>query len=235
MANSEKDKRSKNFYSTSYGERRKKRHRKGQTRMNILMVLLVLIVLVWIFLPHPTGEPPPSEFDERTREFPEVETTIPGPGGASEETRTAAAIPPEDMVPNPFLEAYIDQELRAGPYRFEITYPNKEAGLKEQADGTHLFRLAGRLYLTAAEEEMPVEEEAADLTFRVQFFSNKTEEYEKFQPIFTEDLSFQVEGDHYVFQLSHPEDLTPGLYYYFIESSENGEIFFVDKVVVTNG
>lgn len=212
------------FYGNAYGERRKKRHQKGRTRMNVLLGILLLLVLVWLFLPNPSAPPPPSDPAERSREFPTnttSENSSARPSGTA--GRSTAALPPEAIAPNPLLEVYIDQELREGPYRFEITYPNKEAALSEQADGTHLFRISGNVY---------TEEEEVALPFRVHLFSNKPADYEAFQPIFTEDLVFQVEGDHHIFQLSHPEALDPGLYYYLIEESESGEAYGVGKVVV---
>lgn len=213
------------FYSNAYGERRKKRHQKGRTRINVLLGILLLLVIVWLFLPNPSATSTPSDPEERTREFPTATTaeSAADEGSSGVVSRSTAALPPEAVAPNPLLEVYIDQELREGPYRFEVTYPNKESQLSEQADGTHLFRLSGNVY---------TEEEEIGLPFRVHLFSNKPADYEAFQPIFTEDLSFQVEGDHYIFQLSHPEALDPGLYYYLIEESESGEVYGVGKVIV---
>ena len=187
--------------------------------MYFLLSLLAVLIIVWIFLPNPGAAPPASDPAERTRSFPSAEQMEPS-GTADNET---PALPPEDIAPNPLLEGYIDQELRKGDYRFEVTYPNKEAQLVEQADGTHLFRLTGRLY---------TDKEEISSSFRIHLFSNKPEAYEAFLPIFSEDLSFQVEGDHFVFQLSHPEFLDPGLYYYLIEEAESGEVFAVGKVSV---
>ncbi|MCB0631823.1 MAG: hypothetical protein R2824_09020 [Saprospiraceae bacterium] len=210
------------FYGSAYGERRKKRHQKGRTRMNILLGILILLVLLWLFLPNPSA-PPPSDPGERTREFPAASSNGTNTSSSSSIDQSTAALPPEAVAPNPMLEIYVDQELREGPYRFEVNYPNKEATLSEQADGTHLFRISGNAY---------TEEEEIALPFRVHLFSNKPADYENFQPIFTEDLVFQVEGDHYIFQLSHPEELDPGLYYYLIEEAESGEVYGVGKVTV---
>lgn len=236
----EKEKRTGSFYSTSYGERRKKRHAKGQTRMKVLLAILVLLVIVWLFLPHPTGDTTASDPNERTREFPVTETPIPESKVDLGAQDGFAELPPEAIAPNPLLEGYVEQELRESPYTFDITYPNKEARLTEQPDGTHLFRLAGRLSINVVSEEGTTtsaptasEDEAPDIpAFRVHLFSNKPEDYESFQPIFTEDIIFQVEGNVYVFQLSHPEELDPGLYYYLIEATESGEAFYVGKVSV---
>lgn len=210
--------------------------------MKILMAILVLLVIVWLFLPHPTGDAGPSDPDDRTREFPITETPIPSSSNLSEGAGTAE-LPPEAIAPNPLLEGYVGQELRESRYKIEITYPNEEARLIEQPDGTHLFRLAGRLSISDEAEETTTtpssppadpeaEEEPQIPPFRVHLFSNKPEDYESFRPIFTEDLSFQVEGGGYVFQLSHPEELDPGLYYYLIEAMESGETFYVGKVSV---
>lgn len=223
----EKENKSSSFYANNYGERRRKRHKKGQTRMTVLIVILVVLAIIWLILPNPSAADDVSDPADRTRTFPTEEGA---PGSSPDDATYGAgetALPPEDIAPNPLLEAYIDKELRESPYHFEITYPNKEAKLVEQSDGTHLFRVAGRLY--AAEED---EDEELSKTFRVHFFSNKPEDYEAFQPIFTDDLSFQVEGDHYVFQLSHPAQLDPGLYYYLIEETEGREVFTVGKVSV---
>lgn len=208
--------------------------------MKVLLVILVLLIIVWLFLPHPTGDTSTSSPEDRTREFPITETPIPRSDVDLNEQDDFAELPPEAIAPNPLLEGYVDQELRESPYTFEITYPNKEARLTEQADGTHLFRLAGRLSVNEVTEEgsttaasVTTEDEAPDIpAFRVHLFSNRPEDYESFQPIFTEDINFQVEGDGYVFQLSHPEELDPGLYYYLIEATESGEAFYVGKVSV---
>jgi hypothetical protein len=217
------------FYGNAYGERRKKRHQKGRTRMNVLLGILVLLVLVWLFLPNPSAPPPPSDPAERTREFPAATNVSPSASG----DRNSTPLPPEAIAPNPLLEVYIDQELREeAPYRIEVTYPQKEAALVEQADGTHLFRISGNLYAENMATATENEEDEIILPFRVHLFSNRPADYENFQPIFTEDLVFQVEGDHYIFQLSHPEALDPGLYYYLIEEAENGEIYGVGKVTV---
>lgn len=221
----EDKKKTSNFYSGTFGERRKKRHQKGQTRMYVLLAVLVLLLLIWLFLPNPAGTS--SDPAERTRTFPAQEGAG-NPSGADLSTEAASALP-EDIAPNPLLEPYIDQELRESPYRFDITYPDKEAQLAKQADGAYLFRLAGRLY--AAEDD---EDEALSRAFVAHFFSNKPEDYEQFRPIFSEELTFQIEGDHYVFQLSHPEVLTPGLYYYLIQDKEEGEVFAVGKVSVVD-
>lgn len=207
--------------------------------MKVLLAVLILLIIVWLFLPHPTGDSSVSAPEDRTREFPITETPIPAAQGQLD-SDDFATVPPEDIAPNPLLEGYVGQELRESAYRFEITYPNKEARLTEQEDGTHLFRLAGRLFVEeekneeATGETAPAEEEAEPISypFRVHLFSNKPEDYESFRPLFTEDLSFQVEGDHYVFQLSHPEEMDPGLYYYLIEASETGEVLYVGKVSV---
>lgn len=208
--------------------------------MKVLIAILALLVIVWLFLPHPTGDTSASAPEDRTREFPITETPIPGSDVSLGEQEGFTELPPEAVAPNPLLEVYIDQELREGPYKIEVTYPNKEARLTEQPDGTHLFRLAGRLSINeAAENESPapnpVDEETDEVmlpTFRVHLFTNAPQDYENFQPVFTEDITFQVEGEFYVFQLSHPEELDPGLYYYLIEASESREVFYVGKVSV---
>jgi len=204
--------------------------------LNVFLVILVILVIFWFFLPNPTEPLPASDPAERTRAFPSSTLSTTGDATSDKET---LAIPPEDIAPNPSLEAYIDNELREGAYQFEVTYPNEEAELNKQSDGTHLFRLAGRVVVDEKQlgeeytgEEEQEEQAEIDLAFRVQFFSNDPEAYESFQPIFTEDLTFQVEGDHYVFQLSHPEELNPGLYYYLIEESESREVYLVGKVIV---
>lgn len=199
--------------------------------MNIFLVILVILVIIWLLLPNPTEPLPASDPMERTRTF--SSNTLSTAEGANEAAETLA-IPPEDIAPNPILEAYMNNELREGAYQFEVTYPNNEGQLNEQADGTHLFRLAGRVFVEKEKQLEGEEEEETelDMLFRVQFFSNDPEAYENFQPIFTEDLTFQVEGDHYAFQLSHPEELNPGLYYYLIEASESGEVYLVGKVIV---
>lgn len=208
--------------------------------MKVLLAILVLLLIVWLFLPHPTGDTTVSAPEDRTREFPITETPIPESGNRIQEQEGVVELPPEMVAPNPLLEVYVDQELREGLYKIEITYPNKEARLPEQADGTHLFRLAGRLSLNKEVEEPAKltspdneeEEEALLPAFRVHLFSNQPEDYENFQPLFTEDISFQVEGNYYVFQLSHPEELDPGLYYYLVEATESREVFYVGKVSV---
>ena len=208
--------------------------------MKVLLAILVLLLIVWLFLPHPTGDTAVSAPEDRTREFPITETPIPESGSRIQEQEGVVELPPEMIAPNPLLEVYVDQELREGVYKIEITYPNKEARLPEQADGTHLFRLAGRLTLNKEVEEPAKltspdnEEEEATLlpAFRVHLFSNQPEDYENFQPLFTEDISFQVEGNYYVFQLSHPEELDPGLYYYLVEATDSREVFYVGKVSV---
>lgn len=193
------------------------------------MGLLVLLILIWLFLPHPTGDVSPSAPEDRTREFPITETELPGPAGT---LSGAAGLPPEDIAPNPFLEAYIEQELREGPYRIDLTYPRNEARLSRQSDGTHLFRLAGSL--TVNQAQPAAEEDDALPVFRLHFFSNKPADYENFRPVFSEDISLQVEGNRYVFQLSHPEELDPGLYYFLIEGVEDREVFYVGKVSVVD-
>lgn len=207
--------------------------------MRVLLVVLVLLIIIWLLLPHPTGDTSGSAPEDRTRTFPVTETPVSESSGSNLNDQAALAeLPPEAVAPNPLLEVYIDQELRESPYTFEITYPNREARLVEQADGTHLFRLAGRLQVEMEADAVsatPADEAADEPTlpaFRVHLFSNDPEAYENFQPIFTEDLSFQVEGNVYVFQLSHPEELDPGLYYYLIEATENREVFSVGKVSV---
>lgn len=208
--------------------------------MKVLLAILVLLVIVWLFLPHPTGDTAVSDPNERTRAFPVTETPIPESKTDLGAQDGFPELPPEAIAPNPLLEGYVGQELRESPYSFAITYPNKEARLTEQPDGTHLFRLAGRLSINEVSEEGATtpapaasEDEAPDIPpFRVHLFSNKPEDYESFQPIFTEDIIFQVEGNAYVFQLSHPEELDPGLYYYLIEATESGEAFYVGKVSV---
>lgn len=216
--------------------------------MKFLLAILVLLVIGWLFLPFPTGDSSISTPEERTREFPVSETPVPTSEANRSGQQELVVLPPEAIAPNPLLEVYVDQDLREGPYRVEITYPNNEARLTQQADGTHLFRLAGRISLnkeveastakpattTENEEEADMEEEIPIPGFRVHFFSNKPVDYESFLPVFTEDISFQVEGEYYVFQLSHPEELDPGLYYYLIEASESGEVFYVGKVSVAS-
>src|SRR5690606_21351732 len=121
----ENEKKTSSFYSSSYGERRKKRHQKGQTRMYVLLGILVLLVIVWLFLPNPTNST--SDPAERTRAFPPEETGSGLSTGAYSAEEVDAL--PEDIAPNPLLEPYVDEELRDSTYRFEITYPNKEAQL----------------------------------------------------------------------------------------------------------
>lgn len=200
---------------TAYAERRQRRHRKGQTRMIVLIGILVLLILVWLFLPDPT-----ADTDAETPGQTEIETTL------DDEAISGAIseIPAEDRAPNPLLEGYVGQELRPdSAYHFTVTYPPKEGRLVVQADGTHLFRLAGTLQTTVEELQAP---------FQVHLFSNKPEEYERFDPIFSELLNFQIEGNRYAFQLSRPHDLSPGLYYYLINNATSREIYYVGKVIV---
>lgn len=200
-------------YREAFAERREQRRRKGRNRMLLLVGLLLLLIIAFFLLPDP-----PSELDTEADLVAPTTTEK-----AVADSESLFLIPAEDLAPNPLLEGYVDQELRPEMYRFTVTYPNKEGELTKQEDGRHLFRIAGTVHAGEQGMEHP---------FQLHLFSNQAEDYEQFDPIFTEPLSFQVEGDHYTFQLSRPQELTPGLYYYLINEANSGEAYYVGKVMV---
>lgn len=124
-----------------------------------------------------------------------------------------------NLVPNPALERYLNDNVRGNNDRLDIASPLPGARFTSK-DGKILFRVSGAL---------DAKGEAPGSRMSVFVFSNNKEAYENDRPLWKQKLTFSQENGQYRFQAAARMAVQPGLYYYLIENEESGEVIKVGK------
>lgn len=163
-------------------------------------------------------EPNPEVQPLESPAIQEEKTTI-----DTEKTKAPSSLPiAANFEVNPLLEPHIDNFIRGGDYEFEIIEPTRETQIKiEKSEAT--FHFSGLL---------KTEKTTLNDDFQIHLFSNKTEDYENFRPIFTLPLNFDQQEDGFKFDVIHHQTLAPGLYYYLLEDANSGEMIRVGKLEI---
>ncbi|MEO1257587.1 MAG: hypothetical protein AAFZ15_02285 [Bacteroidota bacterium] len=158
----------------------------------------------------PTEAPPSQNPNENKK----------APAEKKEPSRPIATADPADFKPNDYLENFINRRSNPTADQIKIELPNKNAELKSE-NGKINFVLKGAL---STEKNR---------TLQLHIFSNRQEAFDNFQPSFSSDLpTLKNAANELVFDFQKNIALQPGLYYFTIETTADGEMLALEKFYV---
>ncbi|MEO1262184.1 MAG: hypothetical protein AAFZ15_25485, partial [Bacteroidota bacterium] len=123
--------------------------------------------------------------------------------------------------PNPALELLLDNPVRSNSFKMEIESPKKDAEIKIK-NGKITFPLSGII--------KSINGGTTDKKFQAYLFSNKKEDYEKFQPIWQSDLTIDETEADFSFSTTINLSVVPGLYYYLIEDENGDQLYAIGRI-----
>ena len=127
-----------------------------------------------------------------------------------------------NFEPNPLLEEEMKDLLRGGSIEIELELPEENAQFNLSNDKVD-FHFKGTIKTS---------EELDDNSIKLYLFSNRVVDFQNWNPVLETPLELKNDREAYYFSKILSPKLTPGLYYYLFEDTQEESYLKIGKVYI---